>query len=59
MALNAAVLGASGYGGAELLRLLARHPAFEVVGLGAERAAGRAAAEVHPHLDALDLPPLT
>ncbi|MHB1929437.1 MAG: N-acetyl-gamma-glutamyl-phosphate reductase [Acidimicrobiales bacterium] len=44
------VLGASGFVGAELLRLLARHPHFEVAVAGAERQAGRDVADVHPHL---------
>lgn len=38
--------------------MLAAHPAFEVVALGAERAAGRPLAAVQPHLGAHDLPPL-
>lgn len=59
MALQATVLGASGYGGADLLRLLARHPAFEIAALGAERAAGRPVGEVHPHVAGIDFPPIT
>ena len=35
------VLGASGYVGCELVRLLAQHPAVELVGLGANRQAGQ------------------
>lgn len=45
-----AVLGASGYTGGELLRLLATHPGVRVTVLGARQAAGRTLAEVHPHL---------
>jgi N-acetyl-gamma-glutamyl-phosphate reductase len=45
-----AVLGASGYGGGELLRLLATHPSAEITFLGANESAGRTLAEVHPHL---------
>jgi N-acetyl-gamma-glutamyl-phosphate reductase len=44
------VLGASGFVGAELLRLLAGHPYFEVAVATAESRAGRPVAEVHPHL---------
>lgn len=44
------VFGASGFSGVELLRLLAGHPVFEVVAAGAGDAAGRAIAEVYPHL---------
>ncbi len=57
-AIPTAILGASGYTGAELVRLLARHPAAELKLLTAERRAGKAVAEVHPHLGGLDLPPL-
>lgn len=53
------VLGASGYTGAELVRLLARHPAAAIGFLTAERNAGKALGEVHPHLRGLDLPVLT
>ncbi len=53
-----AILGASGYTGAELIRLLAAHPAVEVVLLTADRHAGRPVAEVFPHLGRLELPDL-
>jgi len=36
------VLGASGYTGGELVRILLRHPRAEIVLLTAERSAGRA-----------------
>jgi N-acetyl-gamma-glutamyl-phosphate reductase len=45
-----AVLGASGYTGAELLRLLAGHPRVELAVLCAERAAGSRIDRVFPHL---------
>ena len=45
-----AVLGASGYGGGELVRLLAPHPGFEVTFLGGKESAGKVLAESHPHL---------
>src|SRR5436190_6226739 len=44
------VLGASGFSGAELLRLLAGHPGVEVAFLGAHDAAGQRLGEVWPHL---------
>lgn len=44
--LEVAVVGASGYTGAELLRLLAGHPHVEVRGLYARRAAGLPLSEV-------------
>lgn len=53
-----AVLGASGYTGAELLRLLLRHPAGEVRALTAERQAGKEMDEVFPQLGGLGLPRL-
>ncbi len=53
-----AILGASGYTGAELVRLIARHPGLEIVALSADRKAGLAMAEVFPHLRHLDLPRL-
>ncbi len=53
-----AILGASGYTGAELVRLLATHPSIEIVALSADRKAGMAMAEVFPFLRHLDLPRL-
>jgi N-acetyl-gamma-glutamyl-phosphate reductase len=52
-----AILGASGYTGAELIRLLARHPFVTISALGAERKAGDTINHVFPHLSFLDLPP--
>ena len=45
-----AIVGATGYVGAELVRLLDRHPAFEIVGLVGPRPRRRAARRTHPHL---------
>ncbi len=53
-----AILGASGYTGAELVRLIAEHPNMEITALAAERKAGQTMAEVFPHLRHLDLPRL-
>jgi N-acetyl-gamma-glutamyl-phosphate reductase len=51
------IIGASGYTGAELIRLLLRHPGVEVAQVMARRAAGQRLAEVFPHLrGCLDLP---
>jgi len=47
-----AVLGASGYTGAEVLRLLATHPDLEVAAIGASSAAGKPITTRYPHLDA-------
>jgi N-acetyl-gamma-glutamyl-phosphate reductase len=52
------ILGASGYTGAELLRLLGDHPRAEVRALTAERQAGKPVGEVFPQLAVYDLPPL-
>jgi N-acetyl-gamma-glutamyl-phosphate reductase len=45
-----AILGASGYTGAELLRLLAAHPYFEVVVVTASSNEGAAVADLYPAL---------
>ena len=51
-----AILGASGYTGAELVRLIATHPRLRITALSAERKAGQTMAEAFPHLAHLDLP---
>jgi N-acetyl-gamma-glutamyl-phosphate reductase len=43
-----AIVGASGYSGEELVRLLARHPAVDLVALTSRQAAGQALAAVYP-----------
>lgn len=53
-----AVIGASGYTGAELVRLLVRHPGVELAVLTAERRAGEPVGVVFPHLAGLGLPDL-
>lgn len=53
-----AILGASGYTGAELVRLIADHPNMTIKALSAERKAGQTMAEVFPHLRHLTLPTL-
>jgi N-acetyl-gamma-glutamyl-phosphate reductase len=51
-----AVLGATGYAGVELLRLLARHPDVEIAFLSSEQYRSRRASEVYPFLaDIVDL----
>ncbi len=59
MTIRIAVLGASGYTGSELVRLLVRHPAAELVALTADSKAGRPMAEVYPQFAHLTLPTLT
>ncbi len=52
------VLGASGYTGSELVRMLLRHPRSEISLLTAERSAGKAMREVFPQFSPFDLPTL-
>ena len=52
------ILGASGYTGAELLRLLGDHPRAQIRTLTAERQAGKPVAEVWPQLGPYKLPDL-
>jgi N-acetyl-gamma-glutamyl-phosphate reductase len=52
------ILGASGYTGAELTRLLLRHPRAEICLLTADRRAGKPMAEVFPQFAPYDLPKL-
>ena len=56
---DVAILGASGYTGAELVRLIATHPGLRIAALTADRKAGQSMGEVFPHLRHLDLPTLT
>ena len=51
-----AVVGASGYGGLQTLRLLQRHPQFAITFLGGERSAGKRWSEICPFLPLLDDP---
>jgi len=53
------VLGASGYTGADLVRLAICHPNMAVTVLTANSHAGKPMAEVFPHLGFVDLPDLT
>ncbi|WP_127142738.1 N-acetyl-gamma-glutamyl-phosphate reductase [Pelagibacterium montanilacus] len=55
---RAALLGASGYTGADLLRLGVRHPGLEFVALTANTHAGKPMASVFPHLAHAGLPDL-
>lgn len=55
---NIAILGASGYTGAELVRLISTHPSFRIAALSGDRKAGQPMHEVYPHLRHMDLPDL-
>ena len=48
--IRVAVVGATGYAGAELVRILARHPAVELVGLAGRGRSAEPVETVHPHL---------
>jgi N-acetyl-gamma-glutamyl-phosphate reductase len=52
------IIGASGYTGADAVRLLARHPGVEISALTANTHAGKTMDEVFPHFFMLDLPRL-
>jgi len=48
--MNTAVIGASGYSGEELVRLLSRHPAVELAAVTSRSLAGKLVAQVMPSL---------
>ncbi|MSY64271.1 MAG: N-acetyl-gamma-glutamyl-phosphate reductase, partial [Actinobacteria bacterium] len=48
--MRTAVIGASGYTGGELLRLLSGHPQFEVTVASAHSHAGEQVTSIHPQL---------
>jgi N-acetyl-gamma-glutamyl-phosphate reductase len=56
--IRTAVLGASGYTGADMIRLAARHPNIKIAALIAKGHAGQNLGQVFPHLASLNLPNL-
>jgi N-acetyl-gamma-glutamyl-phosphate reductase len=44
------IIGASGYGGVQLVRLLLEHPEVEIVYLGGDSSAGKQFTSIYPHL---------
>ncbi|MGO8955738.1 MAG: N-acetyl-gamma-glutamyl-phosphate reductase [Rhodomicrobium sp.] len=56
--LKIGVIGASGYTGADLIRLAACHPGMEIAVLAANTHAGKPLGEVFPHLGFIEAPPL-
>jgi N-acetyl-gamma-glutamyl-phosphate reductase len=56
--LKAVIIGASGYTGADLIRILLNHPNVEIKSLLADSNAGKELAESYPHLANLGLPKL-
>ncbi|MDR0909271.1 MAG: N-acetyl-gamma-glutamyl-phosphate reductase [Spirochaetaceae bacterium] len=53
MSKRAAIIGASGYGGVELVRILARHPQISELKLGSRGSSGKKIAEVYPNFTKL------
>ena len=49
------ILNVSGYSGAELARILHRHPSVEIASVTGRSTAGQRVGEVYPHLSAIDL----
>ncbi len=58
MTAKIAILGASGYTGAELVRLISTHRGMRITALAANSRAGQSMARVFPHLRHLELPDL-
>ena len=58
MPLKIAIFGASGYTGAEAIRIALGHPNVEIVALTGESKAGKSIGEVYPHLTGFGLPSL-
>jgi N-acetyl-gamma-glutamyl-phosphate reductase len=56
--INAVILGASGYTGVDLVRLLVNHPNVVIKAMSADRKAGQPYGETYPHLAHYDLPDL-
>lgn len=56
--IKTAILGASGYTGADAMRLALRHPHLELVALTANTHAGKPVGDVFEHLRGIDLPTL-
>ncbi len=48
--LRVGIIGASGYGGVQLVRLLLDHPEVEIAYLGGHSSAGKTFADLYPHL---------
>ena len=48
--ISVGIVGASGYGGVQLVRLLTEHPQVEIVYLGGKGSAGKEYGDLYPHL---------
>ncbi len=49
-AISVGIVGASGYGGVQLVRLILEHPQLKLTYLGGDSSAGKLLGEVYPHL---------
>ena len=49
-----AIIGASGYGGLQLVKLINEHPSFEISTLNGERSVGKSWNEINPFMKLLD-----
>lgn len=56
--IKAVIIGASGYTGVELIRLLLSHAQVKIVGLVADSNAGQPVTNIYPHLEGYGLPDL-
>ena len=56
--INVGIIGASGYTGADAVRLLAAHPNAEIKLLTGNAHAGKKLADIYPQFAGLDVPPL-
>ncbi len=54
--MKAGIINVTGYGGAELARILDRHPELEVVSVTGRSSVDKRLGEVFPHLSGVDLP---
>ncbi len=48
--ISVGIIGASGYGGVQLIRLLLEHPGVNIVYLGGDSSAGKSFSSLYPHL---------
>lgn len=51
--INVSVIGATGYVGVELIRILQAHPKVQIVGIASQSHNGKSLQEVYPHLDSI------
>lgn len=59
MAYKVGVMGAAGYAGIELVRILSQHPGFKVAAVTSDADAGKHLADVYPAFMGSDLPPFS